>query len=118
MNYIDLGKKEGATCHTGGARHGDEGYFIRPTIFTEAKPSMRIVKEEIFGPVGVLIMFDDDEEVVKMANDTEYGLACAIFSQNITRALRTAHKLHAGTAWVSSWRLYLLAIWGLTVAID
>lgn len=106
MNYIDVGKSEGATCHTGGARHGEEGFFIKPTIFTDATAEMRIVKEEIFGPVGVLIKFDNDDEVIKMANDTHYGLASAIFSQNITRAIKTAHKLHAGTAWV---RAFLLA---------
>ena len=105
MNYIDVGKSEGATCHTGGARHGEEGYFIKPTIFTDATTEMRIVKEEIFGPVGVMIKFNDDDEVIKMANDTHYGLASAIFSQNITRAIKTAHKLHAGTAWV---RVFLL----------
>ncbi|KAF7974359.1 hypothetical protein HWV62_21148 [Athelia sp. TMB] len=102
MNYIDVGKSEGATCHTGGARHGEEGFFIKPTIFTDATAEMRIVKEEIFGPVGVLIKFDNDDEVIKMANDTHYGLASAIFSQNITRAIKTAHKLHAGTAWINS----------------
>ncbi|KZP26108.1 aldehyde dehydrogenase [Athelia psychrophila] len=103
MSYIDIGKKEGATCHTGGARHGKEGYFIQPTIFTDVTTDMRIVREEIFGPVAVMIKFDDDDAVIKMANDTSYGLASAIFSQNITRAIKTAHKLHAGTAWINSY---------------
>jgi aldehyde dehydrogenase (NAD+) len=61
MSYIDSGKKEGATVHTGGARHGTEGYFIQPTIFTDTKPDMKIVKEEIFGPVGVVIKFEDQD---------------------------------------------------------
>lgn len=101
MGYIDSGKSEGATVHLGGERIGTEGYFIAPTIFTDTKPDMRIVKEEIFGPVGVVIKFEDEDDVIHKANDTMYGLAAAVFSQNINRALGTAHKLRAGTAWVS-----------------
>ncbi|KDQ51391.1 hypothetical protein JAAARDRAFT_534135 [Jaapia argillacea MUCL 33604] len=101
MGYIESGKKDGATVHTGGERHGTEGYFIQPTIFTNTKPTMKIVQEEIFGPVGVVIKFEDEEDVIKQANDTMYGLAAAVFSQDINRALRTAHKLKAGTAWVN-----------------
>jgi len=101
MGYIDSGKKDGATVHLGGERVGKEGYFIAPTIFTDTKPSMKIVQEEIFGPVGVVIKFDDDEDVIRQANDTHYGLAAAVFSKNIDRALKVAHRLHAGTAWVN-----------------
>ncbi len=101
MGYIDSGRSEGATVHLGGERIGSEGYFIAPTIFTDTKPDMRIVKEEIFGPVGVVIKFEDEEDVIHKANDTMYGLAAAVFSQNINRALQTAHKLRAGTAWVN-----------------
>lgn len=100
MGYIDSGKSEGATVHLGGERVGTEGFFIAPTIFTDTKPDMRIVKEEIFGPVGVVIKFEDEDDVIAKANDTMYGLAAAVFSQNINRALQTAHKLRAGTAWV------------------
>ncbi|KAK0200052.1 aldehyde dehydrogenase [Desarmillaria ectypa] len=101
MSYIESGKEQGATVHSGGARHGTEGYFIQPTIFTDTTPDMRIVREEIFGPVGVVIKFDDEEDVIRQANDTMYGLAAAVFSQDINRALETAHKLKAGTAWVN-----------------
>ncbi|KAF8871792.1 NAD-dependent aldehyde dehydrogenase [Infundibulicybe gibba] len=101
MEYIDSGKKEGATVHLGGDRHGTEGYFINPTIFTETKPDMKIVKEEIFGPVGVVIKFKDEDDVIRQANETVYGLASAVFTQNINRALDTAHRLHAGTAWIN-----------------
>jgi aldehyde dehydrogenase (NAD+) len=121
MEYIDSGKQEGATVHLGGERFGKEGYFINPTIFTDTKPEMKIVKEEIFGPVGVVIKFEDEEgastfpfpvlyrsrwlmheiDVIRQANDTLYGLAAAVFSSNITRALNVAHKLQAGTAWVN-----------------
>ncbi|KAG6901632.1 hypothetical protein C0995_009800 [Termitomyces sp. Mi166 len=99
MSYIESGKQDGATVHTGGARHGDEGYFIQPTIFTDVKPEMKIVQEEIFGPVGVVAKFKTEEEVIEAANSTTYGLACHIFSQNISRALRVAHSLEAGSAW-------------------
>lgn len=101
MEYIQSGKDEGATVTTGGERHGTEGYWIKPTIFTDTKPDMRIVREEIFGPVGVVIKFKDEEDVIHQANDTVYGLAAAVFTQNITRAIQVAHKLHAGTAWVN-----------------
>ncbi|KIM71780.1 hypothetical protein PILCRDRAFT_749361 [Piloderma croceum F 1598] len=102
MGYIQSGKSEGATCHIGGERHGTEGYFIQPTIFTDCKPDMKIVREEIFGPVGVVIKFDDDEDVIRQANDTTYGLASAIFSQDLNRAINTANRLHAGTVWINS----------------
>ncbi|KAE9386471.1 aldehyde dehydrogenase [Gymnopus androsaceus JB14] len=101
MDYIESGKSEGATVHLGGDRKGEEGYFINPTIFTDTKPQMKIVQEEIFGPVGVVIKFEDDEDVIRQANDTVYGLAAAVFSQNINRALGAAHRLKAGTAWVN-----------------
>ncbi|KAJ2920418.1 hypothetical protein H1R20_g16676, partial [Candolleomyces eurysporus] len=101
MSYINSGRSDGATVHLGGERVGSEGYFIEPTIFTNVKPDMKIVKEEIFGPVGVVIKFEDEEDVIRQANDTTYGLAAAVFSQDINRALRTAHRLQAGTAWVN-----------------
>ena len=70
MSYINSGKEAGATVHLGGDRWGTEGYFIQPTIFTETRPDMRIVQEEIFGPVGVVIKFEDEEDVIRQANDT------------------------------------------------
>ncbi|KAI6141255.1 aldehyde dehydrogenase [Pisolithus tinctorius] len=101
MSYIDSGKKDGAKIHTGGERHGNEGYFIQPTIFLDTKPDMRIVREEIFGPVSVVIKFEDEEDVVRQANDTVYGLAAAVFTKDVTRAITTAHKLKAGSLWVN-----------------
>ncbi|KAI1783727.1 aldehyde dehydrogenase [Ganoderma leucocontextum] len=102
MGFIDSGKTEGATVHFGGNRVGTEGYFISPTIFTDTKPDMRIVQEEIFGPVCVVIKFKDEADIIRQANDTVYGLAAAVFSQNVTRALSTAHKIKAGTVWVNA----------------
>jgi len=101
MGYIDSGKQQGASLHLGGGRHGTEGYFIEPTIFTNVKPDMKIVQEEIFGPVGVVAKFEDEKDIIDMANDTMYGLAAAVFSRDISRALTTAHKIKAGTVWVN-----------------
>ncbi|KAI6042818.1 aldehyde dehydrogenase [Pisolithus marmoratus] len=101
MEYIESGKKDGAKVHIGGERHGSEGYFIQPTIFLDTNPDMRIVKEEIFGPVSVVIKFKDEEDVVRQANDTVYGLAAAVFTKDVNRAITTAHKLKAGSVWVN-----------------
>ncbi|OCH86340.1 aldehyde dehydrogenase [Obba rivulosa] len=101
MGYIEAGKAAGATLHLGGHRIGNEGYFIAPTIFTDTTPDMQIVREEIFGPVAAIIKFEDDDDIVAKANDSVYGLAAAVFSKDIKRALTTAHKLRAGTVWVN-----------------
>jgi aldehyde dehydrogenase (NAD+) len=101
LGYINSGKSDGATVETGGSRHGDDGFFVEPTIFTDVSPSMKIAQEEIFGPVAVVVKFKTDEEVIGLANDTAYGLACAVFTQNIKRALNVAHSLEAGTAFIN-----------------
>jgi len=101
MGYIKSGKEEGATVHIGGERHGNEGYFIQPTIFTECKPNMKIVQEEIFGPVAAIIKFATEEEAIEQANNTVYGLACSVFTRDIDRAIRVAHSIEAGTAWIN-----------------
>ncbi|GAA5851852.1 hypothetical protein JCM5353_003773 [Sporobolomyces roseus] len=103
--HIQSGVDEGATKHLGGARHGEEGYFIEPTIFTDVPANAKIAKEEIFGPVIVVFKFRDENDVVAQANDTMYGLAAAIFSQNISRALRTATRVQAGTVWVNNYNM-------------
>jgi aldehyde dehydrogenase (NAD+) len=101
MDYIESGKKDGATVHCGGARHGTAGFWIQPTIFTNTRPEMRIVREEIFGPVAVMIRFTDEEDALRQANDTAYGLAAAVFTRDITRGIQFAHRLEAGTMWVN-----------------
>ena len=101
MSYIESGKEQGAKVHSGGERHGAEGYWIQPTIFTDTRPDMRIVQEEIFGPVCVIIKFEDEEDVLRQANDTLYGLAAAVFTKDITRGIQFAHRVHAGMAWVN-----------------
>jgi len=101
MGYINSGKEDGATVLVGGGRHGKDGYFIQPTIFTDTKPNMKIIQEEIFGPVAAIIKFKTEEEVIEVANNTTYGLGCNVFSENISQALRVAHALEAGSAWVN-----------------
>ncbi|KAH9823005.1 aldehyde dehydrogenase domain-containing protein [Melampsora americana] len=101
MNYIKSGEEEGAKVLIGGKRHNDQGYFIQPTIFVNVKPEMKIVKEEIFGPVVTITKFKDEEELLKLANDSIYGLAAAVFTQDINRALKTSNQLQAGTVWIN-----------------
>jgi len=105
MGHIESGKEEGATLARGGVRHGNEGFFIEPTVFTDVKPEMKIVKEEIFGPVCVIAKFKDEADIISMANDSMYGLASAVFSKDINRALSVAHKIHAGTVWVNCYNM-------------
>lgn len=101
LGYIEAGKQEGAKLQVGGAKAGAEGYFVEPTIFTDVKADMKIVREEIFGPVAVIVKFKTEEEVIQLANDTVYGLSSNVFSQNINRALRVAHALEAGSAYIN-----------------
>ncbi|OAP56947.1 aldehyde dehydrogenase [Fonsecaea erecta] len=102
LGYIETGKKEGATLHLGGnAISKNGGYFIEPTIFTDVTPNMTIVKEEIFGPVVVIAKFKTEEEVLAAANDTSYGLAAGVHTNDYQRALRVTKKLKAGTTWVN-----------------
>jgi aldehyde dehydrogenase (NAD+) len=85
MEYISIGKKEGARVVTGGERHGCLGYFIQPTVFIDVQPSMRIAKEEIFGPVAAILRFKTEEEAIELANSTTYGLASGIHSSGEAR---------------------------------
>ncbi|CDH59240.1 aldehyde dehydrogenase [Lichtheimia corymbifera JMRC:FSU:9682] len=101
MNYIEQGKKEGATCFMGGNRLGDKGYFIEPTVFTDVKEDMVVVKDEIFGPVVVVSKFKTIDEVVEKANNSTYGLAAAVFTSNITTSISVANQLEAGTVWIN-----------------
>lgn len=105
MGYIKAGTDEGATIETGGARHGDKGYFIQPTIFSNVRPDMKIMQEEIFGPVCAIAKFKDEEEVLKLAHDTNYGLAAAVHTKDLNTALRVGNKLKAGTVWVNCYNM-------------
>ena len=101
MNFIEAGKHAGAKVHSGGGKLGSQGYYIEPTIFTEAKPDMKIVQEEIFGPVAVVVKFKDETEVIAMANDTMYGLSSNVFTTNVRRATRIANALEAGSVYIN-----------------
>jgi len=99
LGLIESGKKEGAKLLTGGQRHGDKGYFIQPTIFADVKDDMRIAREEIFGPVKQIFKFKTTDELIERANKTIYGLAAAIFTKDLDRALHLSSALRAGTIW-------------------
>ncbi|WP_338751837.1 aldehyde dehydrogenase family protein [Bacillus sp. FJAT-52991] len=117
LNYIEIGKQEGATLALGGNRltEGglDRGFFIEPTIFTNVTPDMRIVQEEIFGPVVVIQKFKSEEEAIKLANGTDFGLAGAVFSQDGAKAMRVIKKVRSGITWINSYHpTYNEAPWG------
>ena len=107
LGYIELAKKEGATVLTGGERITGEGYddgfFVRPTIIINATNQMRVAREEIFGPVLCVIPFDNEDEVIEMANDSEYGLGGGVWTQDINRALRVAKAVRTGRMWVNTY---------------
>lgn len=115
---IDSGKKQGASLVTGGSRVGDKGYFIQPTVFADVKDDMKIAKEEvifklrfnlkqytyfiiiqIFGPVQQILKFSDFDEVIHRANNSDYGLAAAVFSKNIDTVNKAVQSFRAGTVW-------------------
>jgi len=101
MGYVEKGKAEGADLVCGGETVGDEGYYVKPTIFGNATKDMTIVKEEIFGPVLTVTPFDDMDEVVKEANDSVYGLAANLWTKDLRTAHTTAAKLDAGSVWIN-----------------
>lgn len=102
MGHIDSAKREGATTLTGGDRALDGGYFIKPTVFVDTKASMRIVREEVFGPVVVAMPFDDIEEAIRQANDTPYGLGASVWSTNLSAVHRIVPRIRAGIVWVNT----------------
>lgn len=105
MGYIDSGVQQGARVVTGGQRppQFERGYFVEPTIFDQVRSDMRIAQEEIFGPVVVALAFETEEEAVGIANDVTYGLASGVYTQDISRALRVARRLEAGSVWINGW---------------
>ena len=111
--YVAIGKEEGATLATGGRRLDGAGYYYEPTIFVNVDNSMRIAQEEIFGPVLVVIPFDTEEEAIRIANDTIYGLAGAVWTKDVTRAMRVIKAMRAGITWVNTYHpTYSEAPWG------
>ena len=104
--YLESGKADGATALTGGGRFGDKGYFVEPTVLTNTSPSMKIVREEIFGPVVVAAPFTDLDEIAAAANDTEYGLGAGIWTKDISKAHALAKKIRAGTVWINCYNVF------------
>lgn len=107
LDYIEIGKKEGAKIAVGGERYQEgelaKGAFMKPTILTEVTNEMRVAQEEIFGPVIVVIKFKDEAEAIKIANDSQFGLAGGVFTENINQAFRVAKAVRTGTMWINTY---------------
>ena len=107
LGYIEKGRSEGARLLIGGARVTDgdyaKGAYVAPTVFTDCRDDMTIVREEIFGPVMSILIYDDEDEVIRRANDTDYGLAAGVVTRDLNRAHRVIHKLEAGICWINTW---------------
>ncbi|MBY0461292.1 MAG: aldehyde dehydrogenase family protein, partial [Gemmataceae bacterium] len=106
MGYIRHGQSEGARMLVGGARVGERGYFIEPTVFTDVQDDMKIAREEIFGPVMSILKFKDADEVLARGNRTPYGLAAAVWTRDIGKALRLSNGLKVGTVWVNCYDVF------------
>jgi phenylacetaldehyde dehydrogenase len=104
--YLESGKADGATALTGGGRYGERGYFVEPTVLTNTRPDMKVVREEIFGPVVVAEKFDSLDEIAAQANDTPYGLGAGIWTRDISKAHALAKKLRAGTVWINCYNVF------------
>jgi phenylacetaldehyde dehydrogenase len=108
--YLESGFSEGAKAIVGGGRHGDKGYFVKPTVLVNTNDKMKVVQEEIFGPVVTAIPFSDPAELLTQANDTVYGLAAGIWTRDIQKAHRLASQLRAGTVWINCYNIFDAAL--------
>ena len=108
--YLESGKSDGATALAGGGRFGDRGYFVEPTVLTNTRPDMKVVREEIFGPVLVASPFTDLDQIAGVANDSEYGLGAGIWTRDISKAHALAKKIRAGTVWINCYNVFDAAL--------
>jgi phenylacetaldehyde dehydrogenase len=108
--YVESGQAEGATALSGGGRYGDRGYFVEPTVLTNTRPDMQVVREEIFGPVVVAAPFSDLDEVAAVANDTPYGLGAGIWTKDISKAHALAKKIKAGSIYINCYNVFDAAL--------
>ena len=106
LSFIESGKQDGAKLIAGGDRVGDKGFFVAPTVFSDVKDEMKIAQEEIFGPVMSILKFKDMDELVERANKTIYGLAAAVWTKDISKALHVANNVRAGTVWVNCYDVF------------
>ncbi|EIE18437.1 aldehyde dehydrogenase [Coccomyxa subellipsoidea C-169] len=106
MGLISTGVEQGAKLETGGKRHGERGYFVQPTVFSNVTDDMTIATDEIFGPVQSILKWSTVDEVIRRANNTEYGLAAGVFTQNLAMANTISRALKAGTVWVNTWNQF------------
>ena len=104
--FLESGAADGATALAGGGRYGDRGYFVEPTVLTNTRPEMKVVQEEIFGPVVVAESFSSLDEIAAQANDTTYGLGAGIWTRDISKAHALAKKLRAGTVWINCYNVF------------
>ncbi|MBS1239681.1 MAG: carnitine dehydratase [Proteobacteria bacterium] len=105
LSYFSVARDEGLACAAGAARLDRQGYFVAPTVYRDVPPDSRIAREEIFGPVAALTRFADEGEALRIANDTRYGLAAGIWTENLARAHRMLHRVRAGSVWVNNYRV-------------